>query len=111
DVPQSLRDHRFPPMLLMTVIENAIEHGLEPRADGGSVRLEARRTDDTLAVVVTDSGDGLARGERAKAGDAVGVANLRERLAALYGARGRFTLEDVAPHGVRATIEVPFEGG
>ena len=111
EVPESLRQHRFPPMLLMTVIENAIEHGLEPRADGGSVRLEARRTDDMLAVVVTDSGDGLARGARAKAGDAVGVANLRERLAALYGARGRFTLEEVTPHGARATIEVPFEGG
>ncbi len=111
EIPESLRGCRLPPMLLMTVIENAIEHGLEPRAEGGSVRLEARRGDDRLIMVVTDTGRGLGAGERAKPGHGVGVANLRERLAALYGDRARFTLEDVAPHGTRATIEVPFESG
>jgi sensor histidine kinase YesM len=111
EIPESLRGCRLPPMLLMTVIENAIEHGLEPRAEGGSVRLEARRGDDRLVMVVTDTGRGLGAGERAKPGHGVGVANLRERLAALYGDRARFTLEDVAPQGTRATIEVPFESG
>ena len=109
EVPDSLRGHRFPPMLLMTVIENAIEHGLEPQAEGGSVRLEARRDDDTLAIVVTDSGRGLAAGSRARHPSGVGLGNLRDRLSALYGGRGRFTLEDVAPRGTRATIEIPFE--
>jgi sensor histidine kinase YesM len=111
EIPESLRGCRLPPMLLMTVIENAVEHGLEPQAEGGSVRLEARRSDDKLVVVVTDTGRGLGPGDRAKPGHGVGVANLRERLAALYGERARFTLEDVAPHGARATIEVPLEGG
>jgi len=111
EIPESLRGCRLPPMLLMTVIENAIEHGLEPHAEGGSVRLEARRGDDRLIMVVTDTGRGLGAGERAKPGHGVGVANLRERLAALYGDRARFTLENVAPHGTRATIEVPFESG
>ena len=109
EVPESLRGHRFPPMLLMTVIENAIEHGLEPQAEGGSVRLEARRDGDTLAIVVTDTGRGLAAEARARPGSGVGLANLRERLAALYGDRGRFTLEDAAPRGTRATVEIPFE--
>jgi sensor histidine kinase YesM len=109
-IPDALKPHRLPPMLLMTVVENAIEHGLEPRADGGSVELAARRRDDTLVVTVTDTGRGLAAGGTA-AGHGVGVTNLRDRLAALYGDRARFTLEDVAPHGARATIEVPFEGG
>jgi LytS/YehU family sensor histidine kinase len=109
EVPESLRGHRFPPMLLMTIIENAIEHGLEPQAEGGSVRLEARRDGDTLAIVVTDTGRGLAAGGRARAGSGVGLANLRDRLAARYGGRGRFTLEDAAPRGTRATIEIPFE--
>ena len=103
EIPESLRGCRLPPMLLMTVIENAVEHGLEPQAEGGSVRLEARRSDDKLVVVVTDTGRGLGPGDRAKPGHGVGVANLRERLAALYGERARFTLEDVAPHGARAT--------
>jgi len=109
EVPDSLRGHRVPPMLLMTVIENAIEHGLEPQAEGGGVRLTARRDGDVLAIVVTDTGRGLAADGRARPGSGVGLANLRDRLAALYGERGRFTLEDAAPRGTRATIEIPFE--
>ncbi len=109
EVPDSLHSHRIPPMLLMTLIENAIEHGLEPTAEGGSVRLTARRRDDTLVVAVTDSGRGLAAGGRVRPGHGVGLSNLRERLRALYGDRARFTLEDAAPHGACATIEIPFE--
>ena len=108
DVPEALRTHPFPPMLLMTVVENAIEHGLEPRAEGGSVALAARRTGDALVLTVTDSGGGLVPGAPSRPGHGVGVANLRDRLAAMYGERGRFGLEDVAPHGTRATIEIPF---
>jgi sensor histidine kinase YesM len=111
DVPDALRAHPFPPMLLMTVIENAIEHGLEPRAEGGSVALEARRTGESLRVTVTDTGGGLARGASSRPGQGVGVDNLRDRLAAMYATRGRFLLEDVAPHGTRATIEIPFASG
>jgi hypothetical protein len=105
DVPSDLRSQRFPPMLLMSVVENAIKHGLEPRAEGGTIRLEARRSDDRLAVAVVDDGCGL----RDKLGNGVGLTNLRERLQALYAARARFTLEEVAPHGARATIEIPLD--
>jgi len=111
DVAAALRAHPFPPMLLMTVVENAIKHGLEPRAAGGSVALAARRAGEALVVTVTDTGDGLARGAASRPGHGVGVANLRDRLAAMYGTRGRFLLEDVAPHGARATIEIPFATG
>jgi two-component system, LytTR family, sensor kinase len=69
--------------------------------------IEARRADGTLIVAVTDSGGGLAGTAGPRAAGGVGIANLRERLAALYGEHGRFRLEDVAPHGARATIELP----
>jgi len=108
DVPDALRTHPFPPMLLMTVVENAIEHGLEPQAKGGRVELRARQSGDALALTVTDTGRGLADPPPARPGHGVGVANLRERLAAMYGARGRFRLEEAPPHGARATIEIPF---
>jgi sensor histidine kinase YesM len=111
DVPGELRAHAFPPMLLMTVVENAIEHGLEPRAEGGSVTLAARRDADALVVTVTDTGTGLAGRNPSRPGHGVGVANLHDRLAAMHGPRGRFRLEDVAPHGARATIEIPFQAG
>ena len=102
-----LRAHPFPPALLITVVENAVTHGIEPQAEGGSIRIEALRAGERLVVSVIDTGRGLSA-NAATAGNGVGLANVRERLAALFDGRGRFTLEDVAPHGVRATIEVPF---
>ena len=89
-------------------MENAIKHGIEPSADGGSVTLAAKHADDSIIVTVTDSGRGLTPGNRTD-GQGVGLTNIRERLAALYGSRGRFTLEPAAPRGMRATLALPFE--
>ena len=108
DVPDDLRDHRFPPNLLISLVENAIKHGVEPSADGGSVTLAARHADDSIVVTVTDTGHGAAAGNRTD-GQGVGLTNIRERLAGLYGSRGRFTLEPAAPRGMRATLALPFE--
>ena len=105
DVPQELCAHRFPPMLLMSMVENAVKHGLEPQAEGGTIRLEARRRGERVAVTLVDNGRGLG----AKIGNGVGLTNLRGRLRALYADSARFVLEEVSPHGARATIEIPFD--
>jgi hypothetical protein len=105
DVPVELRRQAFPPMLLMSLVENAIKHGLEPQAAGGTVSIEARRRNGTLRVVVSDDGRGLAD----KIGNGVGLTNLRGRLRALYADRARFTLEEIPPHGARATVEIPHD--
>jgi hypothetical protein len=103
DIPASLQSHSFPPMLLMSVVENAIKHGIEPSADGGEVRVEARQENGSLIVSVTDSGRGFAE----HVGQGVGLTNLRERLKALYGQRSQFTLDAILPHGAKATIQIP----
>ena len=108
DIPDALRDHPFPPNLLISLVENAIKHGVEPSADGGSVRIAASQAGDDIMVTVTDTGRGVAPGSRTD-GQGVGLSNIRERLAVLYGARGRFALEPVAPRGMRATLSLPFE--
>jgi sensor histidine kinase YesM len=108
DVPEALRLHPFPPVLLISVVENAVTHGLEPQAAGGRVTIAARREADRLVVTVTDTGAGLS-GNNSQPGQGVGLGNLRDRLTALFGARARFALEDAAPHGAKATIEVPYE--
>ena len=105
DVPAQHRPLGVPPMLLMSLVENAVKHGLEPQAQGGTIRIAARRTADRLAIVVTDDGRGLAE----KIGNGVGLTNLRGRLKALYADRARFTLEEITPHGARATIEIPCD--
>jgi len=106
DVPEALRGQPFPPVLLISVVENAVEHGLEAQAEGGSVRIEAVRAGERLKVTVPDTGRGLGAGP-ARPGQGVGLANVRERIGALYGPRGSFALEDVAPKGARATIVIP----
>ena len=103
DIPASLESHPFPPMLLMSVVENAIKHGIEPQAEGGEVRLEAKQKDGSLIVSVTDSGRGFTE----HLGQGVGLTNLRERLKALYGQRSQMTLDAILPHGAKATIEIP----
>ena len=108
DVSPELRAHSFPPGLLISIVENAITHGLEPSAQGGRVGIEARREDGRLVVAVTDTGVGLRAAGRP--GQGVGLANVRDRIAALFGAKGRFTLTDAPPHGARAAIEIPLAG-
>src|ERR1022692_4234815 len=103
DIPANLQSHSFPPMLLMSVVENAIKHGIEPSADGGEGRVEARQENGSLIVSVTDSGRGFAE----HVGPGVGLPNLRERVKALYGQRSQFTLDAILPHGAKATIQIP----
>ena len=108
DIPPALQAHPFPANLLISLVENAIKHGIEPAADGGSVRVEARPEGRDLVVTVTDTGRGLWPGTE---GGGVGLANVRERLATLYGSRGRFTLAPVQPRGTRATLTLPLDAG
>jgi len=107
ELPDELRDHPYPPNLIISLVENAIKHGIEPSADGGSITLAASRAGDAIVVIVSDTGCGAAAAPAS--GQGVGLANVRERLAALYGARGRFSLEPLSPRGMRATLSLPDE--
>ena len=102
-VPDAARDQPFPSMMLSSLVENAIKHGLNPLAEGGVVRVSAEWSQQTLRVTVADSG----RGFSASRGTGIGLANIRSRLTALYGTAARFTLAPNIPRGIRATIEIP----
>jgi LytS/YehU family sensor histidine kinase len=93
-------------MILQSLVENAIRHGLEPKAEGGSLTLSADIANGNLRVTVADTGLGFGAGSRP--GTGVGLANVRERLAALYGGRARLIVETNTPAGTIATIEVPY---
>jgi len=103
DVSDTLLGLAFPPMMLVTLVENAIRHGLTPLPEGGEVRIHARVADGRLRVGVADTGAGLSE----SSGPGVGLANIRARLATLYGGNARLLLAANAPHGVVATIELP----
>jgi LytS/YehU family sensor histidine kinase len=103
DVPAELTGCRVPPMMLLTLVENAIKHGIAPLAEGGRIAINAERRGDALVLAVADNGRGLV----GETGAGVGLANIRARLAALYGGRAELRLQSNAPRGVLAEIEVP----
>lgn len=99
----------MPPMMLLTLVENAVRHGIEPLPQGGRIDVEARREGARLVVEVSDSGAGLqAAGSAPTQGQGVGLANVRDRLASLYGPAGRLALEQRDTGGVCARIELPL---
>jgi hypothetical protein len=106
DVPAELMEAPFPPLMLPSLVENAIKHGLEPQREGGKVTIRADAVGDKLRVAVADTGRGFSD----TPGTGVGLTNIRERLAALYGAEGKLIIEAQQPHGVIATIQVPRDG-
>jgi len=104
DVPDALRAIALPPMMLQTLVENAIKHGLEPKPGGGTVWIFARRDEDRVMVTVADNGQGFGV---ATGGTGIGLKNVRERLRLLYGERASLAVVANVPDGVAATITVP----
>ena len=105
-VPQGLSSAQFPPMMLQSLVENSIKHGLEPNPEGGSLTISADISNGRLRVTVADSGLGFAAA--GVSGSGVGLANVRERLAALYGGAAKLSIEANSPSGTIVTIEVPY---
>jgi len=104
-VPEGLKSAVFPSMMLQTLVENAIKHGLEPKPEGGRLEISAEIVDGQLAVHVIDNGMGFVP----KAEGGVGLANVRERLKALYNGRAELIIGVPPGGGTSATIKVPYE--
>ncbi len=103
DIDASLRALRFPPMALLTLVENAIRHGIDPGCEGGSIEVGARRGEgESVHVWVSDTGVGMSE----TAGSGAGLTNLKARLQAFYGAEADVMLSEQAPHGVRAEMRI-----
>ncbi len=104
DVAAELRGLALPPLLIQPLVENAVKHGLEPKIEGGEVRISAQVAGDTLIIEVIDTGLGL----RAERGAGVGLNNIRARLRALYQERGHMTIQPHAPTGVIVRLALPL---
>jgi signal transduction histidine kinase len=102
EVPEGLRCRPFPPMMLISLVENAIKHGVDPCCEAGTVTIRASEEGGKLRFSVADTGEGISP----RKGTGVGLTNIRERLKALYGGAARLVIEENAPRGVVATIEV-----
>jgi signal transduction histidine kinase len=104
-IPDSLAAQAMPPMMLISLVENAIRHGIDPLAGGGRIDIDVALLDGTMRVTVRDTGTGLSE----HTGIGIGLGNIRERLATLFGTAARLDLHENTPRGVVATIEWPAQ--
>jgi len=104
EIPPRLRDAHVPPMMLLTLVENAVKHGLTPSRDGGRIRVTADAERDRLVLTVADTGVGFGSGS----GSGIGLANISARLASQFGERAQLALENNALGGATASIALPL---
>jgi hypothetical protein len=106
DADAAAEPMRCPPTTLLTLVENAIRHGIDPSEEGGRIDLVVRLRDGRVHAEVTDTGVGL-RGQVNGLG--TGLSSLRERLQLAFGAAAELRLVSEQPHGTRAVVEFPAE--
>ena len=107
DLPPALNDIDMPPAMLISLVENAIKHGLEPNPDGGKISVMARLENERLRLTVSDTGLGLGL-SAAKTGGGVGLDNIRQRLRAIFANDARLIVAENVPHGFIAVIDIPL---
>lgn len=103
-VDAAVRTLRCPPMTLLTLVENAVRHGIDPSEEGGRIDVDAQRRGDRCLVSVSDTGVGL---RHAGTGLGTGLSTLRERLELVFGGDAQLRLSELQPHGFRAELDFP----
>lgn len=106
NAPSRIDQFACPPMMLLTLVENAVRHGIDPAEEGGTIEINVRLDAGQLCATVIDSGVGLGGSE---SGSGTGIAGLRERLMLLYGDQAQLRISEHAPHGVNACVNWPAQ--
>ena len=110
DLPAELAALPVPTLLLQPLVENSIKHGLEPKVDGGSITVRARRAGSLLTLEVADTGVGVESDQPALHGQAgFGLAQVRERLSTCYGTLAGIEFGALAAGGTLATLKMPID--
>lgn len=111
-VAPNLESAVFPPMVLQTLVENAIKHGIEPKPEGGRITVQAEIVDGQLRVDVVDTGVGLPDGDifgSSKNGSGLGLDNIRNRLAMLYPGASKMELRSGHEGGTLVRLSIPYQ--
>ena len=104
DVAKELRGMRVPSLILQPIVENAVKHGIAQSVRGGTITIHAERRNGSLRLSVYNDGPGFPGGWEKRGG--IGLDNVRERLASLYGSGGDLRVEN-ATGGARVVVTLP----
>ena len=99
---------RCPPLTLLTLVENAVRHGIDPSEEGGRIDIHVERRGDRCIVRVVDTGVGLGA---SGGGLGTGLSTLRERLDLIFGGDAKLSVVAREPRGVVAELDLPARGG
>ena len=105
-VDASASNLRCPPLTLLTLVENAVRHGIDPSVDGGRIDVEVLNSEDRCILRVSDTGAGLSDFRN---GTGTGLSALRERLELFFRGDAKLRLRALSPHGAIAEIEIPMQ--
>jgi hypothetical protein len=103
-IDEAATELRCPPMTLLTLVENAVRHGIDPGEEGGRIDVQVNLRDGRCFVRVTDTGVGLRSKSR---GSGTGLSTLRERLQLVFGGDAHVRLGEIEPHGVCTELDFP----
>ncbi len=107
DAPEAVRALAFPPLTLISLVENAVKHGIEPKPGPGAIAIRAGLEDGVLQVAVEDDGVGLSPGETSHG---LGLANVRAQLRNRFGDDATLDIAARSQGGTRAVITLTFSG-
>ena len=108
DIAPDVENALVPHLILQPLVENALRHGLQPLAGGGTLTISAQRSDGQMELLVSDDGVGFRAAERVSQRAGHGLTNVQARLAELYGSGQTFDLSSRNGHGAVARITLPF---
>ena len=106
DIEKETLDAQVPNLILQPLVENAIRHGIAPRAEAGLIQVQARRENSFVELCVSDDGAGLNESEMQ--GNGIGLSNTRKRLEKLYGEQYGFEISSPAGGGLQVRLKIPF---
>jgi LytS/YehU family sensor histidine kinase len=103
DIANDVLDKKIPPMILQPLVENAIQHGISPKIEGGQVSIQIHRLGEKLQIQIADTGVGVVD-KKAIWSKGIGLKNTAQRLEKMYGTVLR--LEDNLPSGLKISFEL-----
>lgn len=104
DIAPETNNLQVPPLMIQTLVENAVKHGISTLKQGGTIRIKSTIANEQLVISITNSGQFVPKNNH----DGLGIENTKQRLAILFDEQGTFTIDNIDLTNVKATLSIPI---